>query len=182
MIWGLQQVELFTVVIVAMIIYSYMLAVISSLPLRTDLDGDCPKYFFVLIVPMLNEEQVISNTLSSLLGLSGDFLVLLIDDASDDATVATVTRFLHDPRVRLLQRPPSEARLGKGAALNAGFTEIQRLGLVERYGSDNLIVVVFDADGRVHPRFLEAVARYFYDPELLESSLRSACTTPAKTC
>jgi 1,2-diacylglycerol 3-beta-glucosyltransferase len=124
--------------------------------------------FFVLLVPALNEEQVIAKTLTSLLGLTGNFLILVVDDASDDGTVAAITPFLADERVRLLARPREEARTGKGDALNAGFAEARRLvhelGLAERYGAQNIVVVVFDSDGRVDPDFLRAVAPAFQDP------------------
>ena len=55
------------------------------------------------------------------------------------------------------------AALG-GAALNAGYAEVRRLGLADVYGEDNVIVAVFDADGSVQPDFLDAVAPYFADP------------------
>ena len=120
--------------------------------------------FFVLVVPALNEERVIGRTIASLLGLSGDFVVLVIDDASDDGTAEAVLPFTADPRVRLMKQPPEQARRGKGHVLNAGYAAVRRMGLGERYGPQNVVMVVFDSDARVEPDFLEAVAPYFGDP------------------
>jgi cellulose synthase/poly-beta-1,6-N-acetylglucosamine synthase-like glycosyltransferase len=119
---------------------------------------------FVLVVPALNEERVIAATLKSLLGLSGDFSVLVVDDASDDGTVGVVEPFLIDERVQLIVRPDEEARLGKGAVLNAAYHAICRSELVHRHSPHDLIMVVFDSDGRVDPGFLRAVTPYFRDP------------------
>lgn len=156
--------ELVTALVVLITLYSYVLAAVSSRAQREPAPTADQELFFVLMVPTLNEERVIGKTLSSLLGLSGNFLVLVVDDASDDGTVESIKTFLSDERVRLVERPPDEARLGKGAALNAGYAEVQRLGLAQRYGSENVVVVVFDADGRVDLDFLQAVSGYFRDP------------------
>ena len=165
--------ELVSAVIVLGMAYSYALAFISgrnSPPSAKQSD----KLFFVLLIPVLNEERVIARTLTDLLRLSGSFLILVIDDCSDDGTVSEVQRFLGDPRVRLLERNPDEARLGKGAALNAAYSKVQALGLVDQYGAKNVIVVVFDADARVEPHFLEAVAPYFEDERVagVQSAVR----------
>jgi cellulose synthase/poly-beta-1,6-N-acetylglucosamine synthase-like glycosyltransferase len=153
--------ELVTALVILITLYSYVLAAVSSRAQREPAPAAGQELFFVLLVPVLNEERVIARTLTSLLGLRGSFLALVVDDASDDGTVEAIKPFLSNHRVRLLQRPPEDARLGKGAVLNAGYAEIRRLGLAERYGPENVIVVVFDADGRVDPNFLQEVSGYF---------------------
>jgi 1,2-diacylglycerol 3-beta-glucosyltransferase len=165
--------EVITALAILIIVYVYTLAVVSTyaprpvrLPLRSSADGSSNELFFVLLVPALNEEQVIGSTIASLLALRGNFLVLVIDDASDDGTVAAVAPFLADPRVQLLEQPPEQARRGKGHTLNAGYAAAQRLKLAEYYGPENVITVVFDADTRVEPDFLQAVAPYFRDPKV----------------
>jgi len=162
-----------TVFAIVIIVYMYTLAVVSAFA-RSSVAGSSDELFFVLLVPAFNEEQVIEGTIASLLTLRGNFLVLVIDDASDDGTVAALAPFLADSRVRLLQQPPEQARQGKGHALNAGYAEVQRLELAEHYGPENLIAVVFDADTRVQPGFLEAVAPYFRDPDVagVQSAVR----------
>jgi glycosyltransferase involved in cell wall biosynthesis len=137
--------EVVTAFTILIIVYIYTLAVVSTFA-RSSVAGSSDELFFVLLVPAFNEEQVIEGTIASLLALRGNFLVLVIDDASDDGTVAALAPFLADSRVQLLQQPPERARQGKGHALNAGYAAVQRLKLAEYYGPENLITVVFDAD------------------------------------
>ncbi len=163
-----------TILVGVLSLYVYLLALISARTRPQAGDPADDKLFFVLIVPALNEEQVIANTLTSLLALRGNFLAIVIDDASNDGTVAAITPFLEDPRLRLLQQPPDQARRGKGHVLNTGYAEIQRLGLPEKYGHENVVVVIFDSDGRVEPDFLLDVSPFFRDPKVagVQSAVR----------
>jgi 1,2-diacylglycerol 3-beta-glucosyltransferase len=165
--------DVVTVLVILIVLYVYTLAVLSMWD-RASRDHRSDELFFVLLVPALNEERVIGKTIASLRELRGNFLALIIDDASDDGTVAAVAPFLADPRVQLLEQPPEQARRGKGHALNVGYAAVQRLRLAERYGPENLITVVFDADTRVEPDFLQAVAPYFRDPNVagVQSAVR----------
>ena len=97
-----------TTFIVLITLYVYALAVVSPWG-ETDRDSDEGSHepFFVLLVPALNEERVIGRTIASLLELRGRFLAIVVDDGSDDGTVATVAPFLADPRLRLLEQPRS---------------------------------------------------------------------------
>jgi cellulose synthase/poly-beta-1,6-N-acetylglucosamine synthase-like glycosyltransferase len=165
--------DVVTVLVILIVLYVYTLAVLSMWD-RASRDHRSDELFFVLLVPALNEERVIGKTIASLRELRGNFLALIIDDASDDGTVAAVAPFLADPRVQLLEQPPEQARRGKGHALNVGYAAVQRLRLAERYGPENLITVVLDADTRVELDFLEAVAPYFRDPNVagVQSAVR----------
>jgi 1,2-diacylglycerol 3-beta-glucosyltransferase len=165
--------DVVTVLVILIVLYVYTLAVLSMWD-KASRDHRSDELFFVLLVPALNEERVIGKTIASLRELRGNFLALIIDDASDDGTVAAVAPFLADPRVQLLEQPPEQARRGKGHALNVGYAAVQRLRLAERYGPENLITVVFDADTRVEPDFLQAVAPYFRDPNVagVQSAVR----------
>jgi len=120
--------------------------------------------FFVFLLPCLNEEKVILNSLRRLLSLPGEnFGVMVIDDGSDDGTAAAV-RGVADERVRLMQRTPPNARQGKGEALNAAIARLSESSWLEGRDPDRIVVVVVDADGRVDPHSLSAVAPYFADP------------------
>ncbi|MCA3748367.1 MAG: glycosyltransferase [Rubrobacter sp.] len=157
-----------TIIVLFVALYGYALAALatrSSEPRPGDaLDSGL---LFVLLVPALNEEQVISRTLSSLLRLRGNFIVLVIDDDSDDGTAEAVQPFLQNPRVRLLRQPPEEARRGKGHVLNAGLAAVRRMRISEYFGAHNIVVTVFDADARVEPGFLDAITPYFADPRVV---------------
>lgn len=126
--------------------------------------------FFIFLVPCLNEELVIGASLNRLMALSGENLaVLVIDDGSDDATADIVGRYAdHDSRVRLLRRRPPQARQGKGAALNAAYRHLRSAALITDHErtSDQIVVVVVDADGRLQPDALGVVAPLFSDPRI----------------
>jgi cellulose synthase/poly-beta-1,6-N-acetylglucosamine synthase-like glycosyltransferase len=155
-----------TIIIISVLLYSYALAFISWRAGKPP-DSGSDDLFFVLLVPALNEEHVIGDTLRSLLGMRGNFRVLVVDDASDDGTVRAIDPFLADPRVRLLRQPPEQARRGKGHALNTGLAAVHGMDIAALHSQDDVIVVVFDSDARVQPDFLEAVAPYFRDPEVV---------------
>ena len=120
--------------------------------------------FFVFMMPCLNEEKVILNSLHRLLSIPGDdFGVLVIDDGSDDRTVEILSDVLGE-RVWLLSRKPPQARQGKGEALNAGIRYLLDSGRLADRDPDNVVVVVVDADGQLDPQSIEQVRPYFADP------------------
>jgi cellulose synthase/poly-beta-1,6-N-acetylglucosamine synthase-like glycosyltransferase len=120
--------------------------------------------FFVFLLPCLNEEKVILNSLQRLLSMPrGNFAVLVIDDDSDDRTVEMVSSVLGE-RAWLLQRTAPDARQGKGEALNAAVSHLTASGLLDGRDPDNVIVVVVDADGRLDPHAVAEVTPYFSDP------------------
>ncbi|MGK5683687.1 glycosyltransferase family 2 protein [Actinoplanes sp. URMC 104] len=125
-------------------------------------------FLFVFVVPCLNEELVIAASLDRLLALPGRAVsVLVVDDGSDDATAAIVTRYAErDPRVRLLRRRAPDARKGKGAALNAAYHHLRSVppAGASGYDDDHILVVVVDADGRLQPDGPATVAPLFGDP------------------
>jgi hypothetical protein len=123
-----------------------------------------PPLLFALVIPALNEELVIANTIRHLLSLPGDnYMILVMNDASDDGTAKVVAGFAGQP-VRLITRHAPHARLGKGAVLNHAYQAILASELPDLYGADNVIMVVMDADGQVPRDLLAYAAPYFADP------------------
>lgn len=121
--------------------------------------------WFVFIVPCLNEELVIGKSLERLLALPGDnFVVLVIDDGSDDAT-SDIVRAAPSDRVWLLRRELPNARQGKGEALNAAARFLLESGRLGGRHPDDVIIAVVDADGRIERNVLFEVAPYFADPK-----------------
>lgn len=119
---------------------------------------------FWLVVPALDEELVIADTVRSLLALADDknrLRVLVVDDGSTDRT-STVLESLYDDRLLVLRRNLPEARQGKGAALNAAYRLIRELALEEGTAAETVVGVV-DADGRVSRNLLTEVDRYLAD-------------------
>ena len=153
--------QLMTACIVAILVYSYILAALSVTAKSRPADSRAHHLRFIVLIPALNEEDVIGLTLTSVLASVGDYHIIVIDDASTDGTVDAVTPFLADDRVHLLTQPIELARRGKGAALNAGYAHLLQLGFDELSAADDLIVTVFDSDARVAPDFFEHVSPYF---------------------
>ena len=148
--------------IVGMTAYAYAMAIFSRGP--SDPQSAESPLVFVILVPCLNEANVIGRTVQRLIGLRGAALTIVIDDASDDDSRSVVEAMLPNPRVQLLRRTGTDSRIGKGEALNAGYREILRLVTPSHLRPDQIIVCVFDADGRVDEGFFDTIAPYFADP------------------
>jgi cellulose synthase/poly-beta-1,6-N-acetylglucosamine synthase-like glycosyltransferase len=125
---------------------------------------DTSNRLIIFMLPCLNEERVVKASLDRLLGMPyRDAAVLVIDDASDDATAAIVEA-IDDPRVHLVRREAPNAREGKGEALNAGIRYILGNGLLSGHDPAEVIICVLDADGRLDPEAPATVAPMFDDP------------------
>ncbi|MFF5206192.1 glycosyltransferase [Streptosporangium sp. NPDC000396] len=125
----------------------------------------------VFVVPCLNEERVIGETLRRLIAVSPlDSLIVVVDDGSDDGTAEVVDGFA-GPRVRLLRRELPDARRGKGEALNHAIRFLLDRGMpgdgaAGHRAADRVIVCLMDADGRLGPESLATVLPYFGDPRI----------------
>ena len=118
-----------------------------------------------VMIPALNEQEVLERTCRSLLDLpyAGRLELLLIDDNSDDGTplIASKLSATHE-NVYLLRRGLSRSRRGKGDALNHGFSHLSSRFPQRDLG--NWLIGVFDADGRPREQdLLDEVARVFRD-------------------
>lgn len=122
--------------------------------------------YFVLVLPCLNEERVIRNTLQELMQLSyKNLLIVVVDDASDDRT-AELVREVCNSNIRLLQRQLPNARKGKGEALNEVYRKIYRAALKLKLPLEQVIVGVLDADGRPSLNLLQEALEAFSDPSV----------------
>jgi dolichol-phosphate mannosyltransferase len=74
----------------------------------------------LVIIPTYNEKENIQAILEHVVGLEGEFDVLVVDDGSPDGTAAIVKgMMLREPgRIRILER---SGKLGLGTAYIAGF-------------------------------------------------------------
>ncbi|MCE7927329.1 MAG: glycosyltransferase [Chloroflexi bacterium CFX7] len=153
-----------TVIAVYFVTSTYLLAAAAITARAPGPNEHSRRLFYVLVVPALNEELVIGNTVRHLLTLKGDnYLVLVIDDGSSDRT-GEVVRSFPPGKVRLLSRRAPFARQGKGEALNHAYRMVLTSELPELYGADNIVFSVMDADGQVPGDMLARVAPYFADP------------------
>ncbi|MCA6091781.1 glycosyltransferase [Streptomyces sp. SCA3-4] len=143
--------------------YNSTLFVLSRRRVRRD-RGPRTERLYVFLLACLNEEKVLAESLARITSLpAGNFMALVIDDASDDRTAA-IARAADPDRVRLLQRHLPNARKGKGAALNDGIRHLRESGILDGRDPADVIVCVVDADGRLDPHVVQAVDPYFDDP------------------
>ncbi|WP_058041066.1 glycosyltransferase [Streptomyces roseifaciens] len=116
-----------------------------------------------VLVPCLNEERVIANTLRCLLDGQPGVRIVVVDDGSDDAT-ARIVHTVGSGRISLVRRTPPAARQGKGAALNAGLRTVREHAGKEGLDTGRVLVCVLDADGRMTPGAVSRVTQRFTDP------------------
>ena len=148
--------------------YTVTLLVISRRPPRRSADGRRgaldPGMRIVVLMPCLNEAEVIAASVRRLLDIRDPGLhVMVIDDGSDDGT-GDVVQALGDPRAEVLRRVLPNARRGKGEALNNALAVVR-----ERFaGCDpsSVIIGVVDADGRLDPHAIAEARRAFAPAEV----------------
>lgn len=96
----------------------------------------------LIIMPAWNEEESVGNTVREVLGTSGNYDVLVVNDGSTDSTSLVAA----DAGATVLNLP---FNLGVGGAMRAGFKYSARLGY-------NRVIQV-DADGQHDPKNIEDV-------------------------
>ncbi|MFV0557429.1 MAG: glycosyltransferase family 2 protein [Enterococcus sp.] len=115
------------------------------------------EYEMYVMIPCMNEELVISNTVASILASEYQKLnILVIDDASEDQTAAKVQAF-NDPRVRLIQRVKPHAQEGKGEALNYVYDIIKKEVHDRGKSFADVLIAIIDADTLLPEQYFEKV-------------------------
>ncbi|WP_019584981.1 glycosyltransferase [Deinococcus apachensis] len=146
-------------------LYLVQMTLAATLPRPRREQAPDPRLRFTVLIPALNEEEVIAATVRSVRTLAPEARMAVIDDGSDDGTAALVGSLADDdPAVRLLRRFAPHARQGKGRALNWAVRR-----LIEDLHSEGRdprqdIFVILDADGRLAPGLLPEARRAFADP------------------
>ncbi|MFB9931769.1 glycosyltransferase family 2 protein [Amycolatopsis halotolerans] len=140
-------------------VHNLVLAAFSWRAPRPASERSSRPLLFWIVIPALNEERVIANTVRNALRLGTPetpVRVLVIDDGSDDGTPEIVAG-IADERLHVLRRDLPQARRGKGEALNAGYQYID--AIAEREGTVSQTVVgIIDGDGRGSAGLLTEVA------------------------
>ncbi|GGK39750.1 hypothetical protein GCM10010124_35460 [Pilimelia terevasa] len=121
---------------------------------------------FWIVVPALNEQVVVGNTVAAALSLVSPVgtlsRVLVVDDGSDDNTPHILAGISH-PRLHVLRRDLPDARRGKGEALNAAYRWITARAVAEGVDPDRVVLGIIDGDGQGSRNILIEVSRKLRD-------------------
>jgi 1,2-diacylglycerol 3-beta-glucosyltransferase len=129
-------------------------------PEAAETDG----FTWVFLVPALNEEVTIADSVARLDALEIERRhIVVIDDGSDDGT-PDVLAGLDVRGLEILRRDPPHAREGKAAALNNAWREVDTV--IGETPREEVIVCVVDADGRLDGASPFFAAGQFADPRV----------------
>ncbi|GAA1713672.1 glycosyltransferase [Isoptericola hypogeus] len=125
-------------------------------------------YLWVFVVPALNEEVTIADSVSRLVAVEATHkAIVVIDDGSDDRTPEVLAALRAEvPELQVLRRELPNARVGKSAGLDDAWEFVHDEVLSGRYAdwpTTQVIVGVVDADGRIPPDAPAALAGNFTD-------------------
>ncbi|GAA1179433.1 cellulose synthase/poly-beta-1,6-N-acetylglucosamine synthase-like glycosyltransferase [Kitasatospora gansuensis] len=111
--------------------------------------GDPAAFRWHLVIPCRDEEAVVGQTLTGLRRSSPEAHLWVVDDDSEDRTRDLVLAAAdRDPMIHLVQRRRPDARIGKGAALNAAYRQISDW-LPAGTDHERVVLGVVDADGEL---------------------------------
>jgi cellulose synthase/poly-beta-1,6-N-acetylglucosamine synthase-like glycosyltransferase len=117
-------------------------------------------FTWVFLVPAMNEEVVIADSVERLVALPvARKRIVVIDDASDDRTPEILAGIDH-PDLFVLRRDKPNAQKGKAAGLNYAYRALRG------YDRESTVVVIVDADGRLDQRAPDFASGHFVDPEV----------------
>lgn len=127
-------------------------------------------FLWVFMVPALNEEVTIADSVGRLLATNAtNRIILAINDGSDDRT-GEVLAGITAPDLHVFTRTAPNARVGKAAALNDAFQYVRdtliRQDRYAHFTPDRVIVGIIDADGRLAPEAPDRIAWHFADERM----------------
>jgi cellulose synthase/poly-beta-1,6-N-acetylglucosamine synthase-like glycosyltransferase len=118
------------------------------------------------LIPCLNEEIVVGETVRRVLEEPHCTLVL-IDDGSTDQTANRARTAAEacgaSERLIVVSRSGATSREGKGAALNAAYPTVVEHAAARGLDPNDVVVGVMDADGRLSPGAVNAALTEFDD-------------------
>jgi len=157
------------VVVLAVGLWTTVLFVLSRRALHSPPEATArgaDGFLWVFLVPALNEGVTIGDSVARLVEVeAANKIVLVIDDGSTDDTAAVLAR-IDAPDLEVVRRVAPDAQLGKAAALNDAWQQLERMLESDRWAGwsrDRVVVCVVDADGRLDPHATRYAAAHFAD-------------------
>jgi cellulose synthase/poly-beta-1,6-N-acetylglucosamine synthase-like glycosyltransferase len=145
-----------------------VMIVLPFLRHRPSKPGDSRRFLWHFIVPCLDEEAVIEDTIRTLQATFPRAGIWCVDDGSVDATPDILAGLAREfPNVHVVTRRFPDAQQGKGPALNSGWTAVLSQ-MPAHVDPARVVVGVVDADGRLDPRCLDVIAgqEFFGSPNV----------------
>jgi dolichol-phosphate mannosyltransferase len=105
----------------------------------------------LVVIPTYNERDNLRQLIPAVLGMEGNFAILVVDDGSPDGTADAVLELKEDRFHRQLFLESRPRKLGLGSAYVHGL----KWGLAAGYD----FLIQMDADWSHHPRYLETMLR-----------------------
>lgn len=140
------------------------------------INGSLNEYLYFILIPCLNEGKVIKRTLQKLLKLSGRKEIIVIDDDSDDDTLAQI-RSVSGP-ISIIERKLPNARTGKGDSLNSAMPTITKMIHEQKLDPARCIVGVVDADGALSANSFYKLTNAFENNQVDSVQLRVKMRNP----
>ena len=129
-----------------------------------------PSPLISIIIPLFNREDLVRDTLDSLLvQTSSEWEAIVVDDGSTDKSREKVLEYIaHNPQIKLFCRPDNR-RKGPSACRNFGFEH-----------AAGEIVFYLDSDDLLEPHFCENAVRQFRNGPSLDFIGVQCVTFPGK--
>lgn len=145
------------VLVVSFVAY-VVLIVVPMIRHRPANSADYSAFEWHFLIPCLNEEAVVGETVRRLMAQFPAAGIWCIDDDSHDSTPAVLAGLAGEfDQVHVVTRRAPDAQTGKGPALNAGWRAIVA-GLRSDVDDERVVVGVVDADGHLDPNCLDMIA------------------------
>lgn len=123
-------------------------------------------FHFFFLIPCLNEEKVIAETLKRLLDLPcSNMTIIPIDDHSEDKTIKEIEQ-IQNERIYLLKRTRPNAQKGKGHALNQAYKRVLQQTKEANLDEKKVIIGIIDGDGHLSENAISEICRVFSIPEI----------------
>ncbi|MGI9577403.1 MAG: glycosyltransferase family 2 protein [Microthrixaceae bacterium] len=135
-----------------------------------DTSADESEFTWIFLVPALNEEVTIADSVERLLSVRCTKRhIVVVDDGSTDSTPQVLAGISH-PELTVIRREPPDAQLGKADVLNDAWSRLS--SALPDLDRSRTIVCVVDADGRLSADAPSHVADWFADPEVGGAQVR----------
>lgn len=168
-------------ILLVIVFLSYVLSsiLISTFVKQELITRQNKSFYYYFLIPCVNEEKVIKKTLLHL--CSSPFLgkIIPINDGSIDNTAKEIKK-VFDDRIHIITRESPEAQTGKGEALNYAMQWVLEDCMKNGHDSDQVLIAVLDADGKLSTNWQENVENVFQDKNISAAQLRVKMVTPFK--